>query len=109
MEIKLTPEQAAEFIEDKYIDVQLGDNHRFYLELDRNEAPFYFEVVHSEKNKTVHGYAYNFYELRKLEAARPYDSSFYKNDPLCPNCHTYMIYHFEHCPKCGQKLDWSEK
>lgn len=109
MEIKLTSEQAAKFIEDKYIDIQLGDNLRFYLDLDRDEAPLYFEVVQSEKNKTVHGYAYSFDELRKLEAARPYDSSFYKNDPLCPNCHTYMIYHFEHCPKCGQKLDWSEK
>ena len=108
MEIKLTPEQAAEFIEDKYIDIQLGDNHRFYLELDRDEAPFYFEVVQSEKNKTIHGYAYNFDELRKLEAARPCDPSYYHNDPLCPNCRTYMIYHFEHCPKCGQKLDWSE-
>ena len=56
MEIKLTPEQAAEFIEDKYIDVQLGDNLRFYLELDRDEAPCYFEVVQSEKNKTVRSY-----------------------------------------------------
>ena len=54
MEIKLTPEQAAEFIEDKYIDVQLGDNLRFYLELDRDNDPYYFEVVQSEKNKTVH-------------------------------------------------------
>ena len=51
MEIKLTPEQAAEFIEDKYINVQLGDNHRFYLELDRDKAPFYFEVVQSEKKE----------------------------------------------------------
>ena len=63
MKIKLTPEQEAEFIKDKYIDVQLGDNYRFYLELDRDEAPFYFEVVQSEKNKTVHRYAYNFDEL----------------------------------------------
>ena len=45
MEIKLTPEQAAEFIEDKYIDVQLGDNLRFYLELDLDNDPYYFEVV----------------------------------------------------------------
>ena len=51
----------------------------------------------------------NFDELKKLEAARPYDPSWHSNDPLCPNCQTYMIYHFEHCPKCGQKLDWSEK
>lgn len=109
MEIKLIPEQAAEFIKDKYIDIQLGDNYRFYLELDRDEAPFYFEIVQSEKNKTVHSYAYNFFELNKLEAARPYDPSYYHNDPLCPNCQTYMIYKFEHCPKCGQKLDWSEK
>ena len=109
MEIKLTPEQAAKFIEDKYINIQLGDNHRFYLELDRDEAPFYFEVVQSENNKTIHGYAYNFDELKKLEAARPCDPSWHSNDPLCPNCRTYMIYHFEHCPKCGQKLDWGEK
>ena len=82
MEIKLTSEQAAEFIEDKYIDIQLGDNHRIYLELDRDGAPFYFEVVESEKNKTVHGYAYNFDELKKLEAARPYDPSWHSNDPV---------------------------
>lgn len=49
MKIKLTSEQAAEFIEDKYTNIQLGDNHRIYLELDRDEAPFYFEVVQSEK------------------------------------------------------------
>lgn len=66
MEIKLTPEQVAEFIAYKYIYVQLGDNHRFYLELDRDEAPLYFEVVQSERNKTIHSYAYNFFELNKL-------------------------------------------
>lgn len=45
----------------------------------------------------------------ELKAARPYNSSYYHNDPLCPTCRTHMIYHFEFCPKCGQNLDWSEK
>lgn len=109
MEIKLTPEQVAEFIKDKYIDIQLGNNLRFYLGLDRDEAPLYFEVVQSEKNKMVHKHIYNFYELKRLKAARPYNPSYYHNDPLCPSCRTHMIYHFEYCPKCGQNLDWSEK
>ena len=47
MEIKLTSEQAAEFIEDKYINIQLGDNHCIYLELDHYESLFYFEVMQS--------------------------------------------------------------
>lgn len=109
MKIKLTPEQKAEFIKDKYIDIQLGDNYRFYLELDRNNDLFYFDVIESNKSKTVDEYAYRFDELNKLKPTRPYDPSYYHNDPLCPNCQTYMIYKFEHCPKCGQKLDWSEK
>ena len=107
MDIKLSEEQAAEFLENEYISLKCG-NYRIYLELDRDKRPWYFEIVQSKNGKTIVGYAHDVTELKKLEAKRPTDPSYYHNDPLCPNCGTYMIYHFDYCPRCGQKLDWSE-
>lgn len=112
MEIKLDKNQITKFLEDEFIDIQIGD-YRVYLEIDHmDKNPFYFEFVRHRKGniekKTV-GVANNIMELEKLKPKRPEDPSYYHNDPLCPNCRTYMIYKFEHCPKCGQKLDWSEK
>ena len=107
-DIKLTEEQAKEFIDDGWLNVVCGD-YRFYLELDQREKRFfYFELIQSKNGRTKNNFAYDVTELELLKPKRPRDPSYYHNDPLCPNCGTYMIYNFEHCPKCGQKLDWSE-
>lgn len=106
--IELTEEQIAEFIKDEYIDIKIG-NYRIYMELTKDKLIWYFELIKSKNGKTEQGYAYDIADLELLRPKRPHDPSYYHNDPLCPNCGTYMIYHFEHCPKCGQKLDWSEK
>lgn len=112
MEIKLDKNQITEFLEDEFIDIQIGD-YRVYLEIDHiDKNPFYFEFIRhrrDNKEKGTIGVANNIIELEKLKPKRPEDPRYYHNDPLCPNCGTYMIYKFEHCPKCGQKLDWSEK
>lgn len=107
MNIDLTAKQQAEFLEDKYINIK-AKNYRIYLELTNDDDPFYMEVVRSKDGKTIKGYSFDATELEKLVPKRPRDPSYYHNDPLCPCCGTYLIYHFEHCPKCGQKIDWSE-
>lgn len=108
MDINLTPEQINDFLEDTYVNINLGD-YRIYLELTGKEKDiWYFELVKSKNGKTIQGYAHDISELKLLEPKRPEDPSWHHNDPLCPNCRTYMIYKFEHCPRCGQKLDWSE-
>lgn len=108
MEIKATDEQEREFLEDYYADIQVG-NYRVYLELNADGSLWYAELVKSKNGKTEQGYAFDTGMLEKMIPKRPSDSRYYHNEPLCPNCQTYMIYKFEYCPKCGQKLDWSEK
>ena len=108
MDINLTQKQAEEFLNDEYININLGD-YRIYMELTREKDIWYFEFVKSKNGKTIQGYAHNVSQLELLNPKRLNDPSWYRNDPLCPNCGTYMIYKFEHCPICGQKLDWSEK
>lgn len=108
MDINLTQKQAEEFLDDEYININLGD-YRIYMELTREKDIWYFEFVKSKNGKTIQGYAHDVSQLELLNPKRLNDPSWYRNDPLCPNCETYMIYKFEHCPRCGQKLDWSEK
>ena len=108
MDINLTQKQAEEFLNDEYININLGD-YRIYMELTREKDIWYFEFVKSKNGKTIQGYAHDVSQLELLNPKRLNDPSWYRNDPLCPNCGTYMIYKFEHCPRCGQKLDWSEK
>ena len=110
MEIKLSDSQADEFIKDDWIEAEFSRGnakYSFYCSLDRYKQPEYFEIKYSENGKTIKGYAFDLEELDKLKGAKPEDPSYYHNDPLCPNCRTYMIYKFEHCPRCGQKLEWS--
>lgn len=110
MEINLTQEQINKFLEEGYVIVNIGD-YRFYVELGGScdDDIWYFELVKFKDGKTVQAYTHDIRDLELLKPKRPRDPSWYHNDPLCPHCQTYMIYNFEHCPKCGQKLDWSEK
>ncbi len=110
MEIRLTEEQIEQFLENEYIRIVIGDDYRIYVELDSDgDLIWYFELVKSKNGKTVQIYKHDVGELELLTPKRPHDPSWYHNDPLCPHCQTYMIYNFDHCPKCGQKLDWSEE
>lgn len=109
MTVKLTNEQVSQFLEDSYISIEMGD-YELYLETNSyDNMPFYFELTYKKNGKTLRSYAHGTEELELLKPKRPHDPSYWNNDPLCPNCGTYMIYNFEHCPKCGQKIDWSEK
>lgn len=113
MTIKLTSEQMDEFLKDEYITINIGEtgeeNYRLYLELNKDKSVWYIELIKTKHGRIEQGYAFDTSDFELLKPKRPHDPSYYHNDPLCPNCGTYMIYHFEHCPKCGQKLDWSEK
>lgn len=109
MKIELTKEQVSQFLEDNYISIKMGD-YEFYFETSNyDNMPFYLEFTYKKNGKTIRSYAHDTAELELLKAKRPHDPSYWHNDPLCPTCGTYMIYNFEHCPKCGQKIDWSEK
>jgi len=111
MKIELTPEQIEQLHQDHYIDLGWGKN-RFYIEIDKNGNFSYAEVsaVFDEEDEMKRrAYWFDTKSLQKMAPRKPYDPSYYRNDPLCPSCSAYMIYHFEHCPKCGQKLDWSER
>lgn len=109
MKIQLTTEQYKKMLEDEHIDIVAGD-YGIYIELDCDKNFDYFEIVRSPKAEK-YGYAYSFDidELIKLLPRTPYSSNYDHEDSLCPNCCAHMIYNFEYCPKCGQKLDWSEK
>ena len=109
MKIELTNEEVSQFLEDNYISIKMGD-YEFYFETSSyDNMPFYFEFTYKKNGKTIKSYAHDTAELELLKPKRPHDPSYWHNDPLCPTCGTYMIYNFEHCPKCGQKIDWSEK
>ena len=111
MKIELTPEQIQQFQEDGYIILDWGKN-RFYIEVDKNGHFLYGEVssvFNEEDDMKRKAYCFDEKDLQKMHPRKPYDPSWYHNEPLCPSCQAYMIYHFEHCPKCGQKLDWSER
>lgn len=109
MKIELTKEQVSQFLEDNHISIKMGD-YEFYFETSNyDNMPFYLEFTYKKNGKTIRSYAHDTAELELLKAKRPHDPSYWHNDPLCPTCGTYMIYNFEHCPKCGQKIDWSEK
>ena len=109
MKVELTKEQIKEFEEDQFLYINAGRTS-VYIELNRDGEFWYEEVAKiNEKGQRRKAYCFDANDLGRLIPKRTDDPSYWHNDPLCPNCGTYMIYHFEHCPKCGQKLDWSEK
>lgn len=111
MKVELSEEQVNQFVSDEYMDIDAG-NYRFYFEIDKDTSgklrPSYFEISMKGAKGNFKPVAHNVKELRKLEPLKPADPSWHHNDPLCPSCRSYMLYKYEHCPKCGQKLDWSE-
>ena len=108
MKIELTNEQVSQFLKDNHISIKIGD-YELYFETDNYDSmPFYFEFTYNRNGKTLKSYAYDTNDLELLKPKRP-AVSYWLNKPLCPNCGTHMIYNFEHCPKCGQKIDWSKK
>lgn len=111
MRIDLTKEQIEEFKEDGYIDF-IWDKNRFYVQVDRTGIFEYAEVssnFNDEESEHKANVCFGMKELQKMRARKPYDPSWHSNEPLCPTCQANMLYKFEHCPKCGQKLDWSER
>ena len=66
----------------------------------KNYAQFEDECV--KKNFTFE----SLLEAREKQIAKkPIDRCVFKE---CPNCGEIEIQYCNHCPRCGQKLDWSE-
>lgn len=109
MRIDLTEEQYKELKEDGVLDIAApGKGIRLYVEYSETMDVDYIEAFHDELPKhNRRDYALGWEDLEKLRPKKPDDPSWYHNKPLCPNCGTYMIYNFEHCPKCGQEISWS--
>lgn len=105
MKIKLTGDQINEILNDSYLEITSDCGFGIYLEVGTLLGLKYGEISQNRRC----AYVFNKEDLELMKPKRPTDPSWYHNDPLCPNCQTYMIYKFEHCPRCGQKLDWSER
>lgn len=108
MKFQFTKDQIETFLADEWIDADLGD-YDFYIELDSDMNISYFEMTHKSDGKTKQGYAFSSSDLDRLYEKKPEDPSWYRNEPRCPRCGAYLLYKYEFCPKCGQKLDWSER
>lgn len=108
MEIKLTEEQYKQLKEDRNLEINTEHGINLYIAYSSQMDVDYIKAYNTElPAHSRRDYALCRDELETLKPKKPYDPSYYHNDPLCPNCQTYMIYKFEHCPRCGQHLDWS--
>lgn len=109
MDIKLTEEQYAKLKEDKVLSINApGNGIRLYIEYSETMDVNYFESFHYElPAHNRRDYALGYEDLEKLRPKKPDDPNWHHDKPLCPTCGTYMIYNFEHCPKCGQEIKWS--
>ena len=110
MKIELTPEQYKQLKEEQWLDIRINEleGQSLYLEF-RPDMSFVYGEIHQTR---IPGYKKAFVfddeDLKKMIPEKPSDPSYYHDCPLCPRCGTYMIYNFEHCPKCGQEISWSE-
>lgn len=109
MKIKLTPEQIEQLKEDEYLDIDLGNGAALYFEFNKDGTFAYSEIFNQKGTDRRKAYAFSYEDLERLLPKKPHDPSYYHNDPLCPNCGTYLIYKFECCPKCGQAIDYRER
>lgn len=107
MKIVLTQEQIEQLKTDTYLEIDMSNGARMYFEFD-GDGTFSYGEIYNQKDEVGrrNGFYFDSNDLERLISKRPNDPSFYHNDPLCPNCGTYMIYQFECCPKCGQRIDW---
>jgi len=110
LKLKLTQEDADKIWEDQYLDIIIPGGLKIYVEVSPEFNFEYGEIYeHEPQDQKIHkhkNYYFDRSDLNKLIPTKPRDWSYYRNDPLCPNCGTYMVYNFEYCPKCGQALDW---
>lgn len=98
MEINLTNEKLKEFKKDSWLEIRCNDDLYIYIELNMDNN-FYSEIKYNKSH-----YAFDNEDLEKLD-----DKDILRwgnGEPRCPSCGTSMIYNFDYCPKCGQKLKW---
>ena len=109
MKIELTEEQIDQIYNDEILEIDLGDSAGLYFEFESDKSFSYGEIYNPKKaSGRRENFCFGSEDLGKLIPKKPNDPNCYHNAPLCPTCGTYMIYNFEHCPRCGQELRWSE-
>lgn len=108
MKIELTDEQMNQIMADEFIEIRHNTGFSIYCEIG-TEGGFQYGEYHPPKHDRDGSFFFDIDDIKRKTPTRLRDPSLYSNDPLCPSCGTYMIYNFEHCPKCGQKIDYSEK
>ena len=109
MKLEITKEQFEEIKRDGFLHLMTEDyGFGIYTEYDTELQCMYGELWRTKNNKREAQW-FDRDIMQKALPQRCHDPSYFHNDPLCPRCYTYMIYKFDYCPKCGQKLDWSEE
>ena len=108
MKITLSDGDMNDVKTDGFLEIKHPSGFSIYVEVNSEDCRFEYGE-YSQPGKGRKSFCINSDDVLRITPRRPHDPSYYHNYPLCPSCGTYMIYHFEHCPKCGQKLDWSEK
>lgn len=73
----------------KALDRLLEDTHLTYRER-RDDASLLYDLVNREKG------------------IRPVDIFDYDNSIFCGDCNTVVFRHYNYCPTCGRKIDWSD-
>lgn len=47
-------------------------------------------------------------QIPKKPIENPADDTCLYYENYCPSCENLLVVRYKHCPKCGQKIDWSE-
>lgn len=47
-------------------------------------------------------------QIPKKTIENPTDDTCLYYENYCPSCENLLVVRYKHCPKCGQKIDWSE-
>lgn len=107
MKIELTDEQMNKLRMDEWIEVShKNSGFKIYAEVNKDGGFEYGEYFQPKQN--AYNFAFDRDDIERLKPRKPNTGSWYHKDPLCPYCQTSLIYKFEYCPRCGQKIDYSE-
>lgn len=109
MKIELTKEQYEQLKDvDGALDIVLTDGHVLYFEFYDDMGFRYAEVIQT-KIPGRKSFGFDDEMIKKTRPERVRERSYYSHgDLVCPTCGASAEFKFDYCPKCGQKLDYSE-
>lgn len=104
MKITLNEEQLEQLAEEQYLDIQLNNGSSLYFEFNKDLTFSYCEIINPKSTNRRKTYSFGTEELAKMDETIPYYPFSNIHNPQCPQCMTPLIYKFDYCPKCGQKI-----